>query len=57
MRPSGSELAELTRLVDDGRLTPAIDRVFAFDDIAQAFEYLESGRAKGKVVVRMGDDR
>ncbi len=34
-------------------LEPVIDRVFPFADIAEAFAYLESGRAKGKVVVRM----
>jgi alcohol dehydrogenase len=29
------------------------DRVFPFDRIADAFAYLEQGRAKGKVVVQM----
>ena len=30
------------------------DKVFEFERIAEAFQYLEQGRAKGKVVVRMG---
>ena len=55
MHPSGTELAELARLIDDGKLKPITDRVFPFADIGQAFAYLESGRAKGKVVVRMPD--
>lgn len=55
MHPSGTELAELARLIDDGKLEPITDRVFPFADIGQAFAYLESGRAKGKVVVRMSD--
>lgn len=55
MHPSGSELAELGQLIDQGRLEPVIDRVFPFEDIGDAFAYLESGRAKGKVVVRMAD--
>jgi alcohol dehydrogenase len=55
MHPSGSELAELARLVETSKLVPVIDRVFEFPDIAQALAYLESGRAKGKVVVRIGD--
>lgn len=53
MHPSGSELAELAQLIEDKTLEPVIDRVFPFGEIAQAFEYLESGHAKGKVVVRM----
>jgi alcohol dehydrogenase len=55
MHPSGTELAELARLIDDGKLEPITDRVFPFADVGQAFAYLESGRAKGKVVVRMPD--
>lgn len=55
MHPSGAELAELAQLIDDGKLEPVIDRVFPFAEIDQAFAYLESGRAKGKVVVRMRD--
>lgn len=53
MHPSGAELTELATLVDAGKLEIVIDRVLPFADIADAFTYLESGRAKGKVVVRM----
>jgi len=55
MHPSGTELGELGQLVEDGKLEPVIDRVFPFAEIRQAFAYLEAGRAKGKVVVRMDD--
>ncbi|MDO9490350.1 MAG: NADP-dependent oxidoreductase [Sphingomonadaceae bacterium] len=53
MHPSGAELAELARLVDAGTVTPVVDRVMPFADIAAALAYLEAGHAKGKVVVRM----
>jgi NADPH:quinone reductase-like Zn-dependent oxidoreductase len=53
MHPDGSELGELADLVDKGELKPVTDRVFPLDQIADAFAYLEQGRAKGKVVVRM----
>ncbi|MCC0056783.1 MAG: NADP-dependent oxidoreductase [Rhodobiaceae bacterium] len=56
MHPSGSELGELGRWIDDGTLKPVIDRVFPFSDIGEAFAYLESGRAKGKIVVRMAGE-
>ena len=53
MHPSGTELTELATLVDAGKLEIVIDRVLPFAEIADAFAYLEAGRAKGKVVVRM----
>ncbi|MDF7776015.1 NADP-dependent oxidoreductase [Sphingomonas sp. AOB5] len=53
MHPSGAELAELGALVEAGKIEPVIDRAFPFAEIDQAFAYLESGRAKGKVVVRI----
>ena len=53
MHPSGEELAELGQLVRDGRLDPVVDKVFPFDNIDEAFAYLEKGHAKGKVVVSM----
>ena len=53
MRPDGAQLAELAGLVDAGTLPVTLDRVFAFDRIAEALAYLETGRAKGKVVVRV----
>lgn len=55
MHPSGAELGELAQLIEEKRLDPIIDRRFPFADIGDAMAYLESGRAKGKVVVRMPD--
>ncbi|MEO8465384.1 MAG: zinc-binding dehydrogenase [Gammaproteobacteria bacterium] len=37
----------------DGRLEPAVDRVFAFGEIPAALAYFESNAMIGKVVVRM----
>ncbi|NBD11472.1 NADP-dependent oxidoreductase [Corallococcus silvisoli] len=54
MRPDGKQLEELAALVDAKKLEVVVDRVFAFDQIADAFAYLEGGRAKGKVVVTLG---
>jgi alcohol dehydrogenase len=53
MHPSGADLDVLSGLVDDGQLRPVIDRVFPFEQIADAFAYLEQGHAKGKVVVQL----
>lgn len=53
MHPSGADLDLLAGLVDEGHVKPVIDRVLPFQQIPDAFAYLEQGRAKGKVVVRL----
>ncbi|GAA6064349.1 hypothetical protein JCM10212_004675 [Sporobolomyces blumeae] len=48
-------LDELDALVNAGKLDVVVDSVFAFDEVPQAFEKLNSGRARGKIVVRVKD--
>jgi NADPH:quinone reductase-like Zn-dependent oxidoreductase len=51
MRANGSQLTEITSLIDDGIIRPVVDRVFPFASTKEAMAYVEAGRAKGKVVV------
>ncbi len=51
MHPSGSDLALLAELIEQGKLKAIVDRTYPFGRITEALEYVESGRAKGKVVV------
>lgn len=53
MKASGSKLREITRLFDAGVIRRVIDRVFAFESTNEALAYVEAGRAKGKVVVKV----
>lgn len=53
MRASGQQLGEITSLVEAGAIRPVIDRVFPFQETQSALAHVESGRAKGKVVVEM----
>lgn len=53
MKASGSQLREITRLIDAGAIHPVIDRVFPFASTNEALAYVEAGRAKGKVVVKL----
>ena len=55
MHPSGEDLSELARLVDAGAIAVIVDGVYPFGHIADAMAKLESGRAKGKIVVTMPD--
>ncbi len=53
MKADGSQLREITRLVDAGVIRPVVDRVFPFESTNEAMAYVEAGRAKGKVVVKV----
>ena len=53
VHPDGRQLAEIGELLQSGRIQPVIDKVFPFDQAKEALAYLEKGRAKGKVVVRV----
>jgi len=46
--------AEITRMLARGELTHNVAQTFALDEIAAAHEAVESGRAMGNVVVRLG---
>ena len=50
---SGDQLREITALVDSGAIKPVIDREFAFEQLPDALTYLEAGRARGKVVLKV----
>jgi NADPH:quinone reductase-like Zn-dependent oxidoreductase len=53
MHPSGSDLAQLADLIERGKLKVIVDKAYPFAKISEALAYVESGRAKGKVVVTM----
>jgi NADPH:quinone reductase-like Zn-dependent oxidoreductase len=53
MKASGSQLSEITRLIEAGAIRPVIDKVFPFESTNEAMAYVEAGRAKGKVVVKV----
>jgi alcohol dehydrogenase len=53
MKASGAQLRAITALVGTGAIRPVMDRVFPFTSTKEALAYVESGRAKGKVVVTM----
>jgi len=44
-------LFTLTELIEDGKVTPVLDRTYPFADIPAAVRYQEQGHAQGKVVI------
>ena len=53
MKANGDQLRELGSLIDAGAIRPVVDRVFPFQSTTEALAYVEKGRAKGKVVVKV----
>ena len=53
MRANGEQLSQITSLIESGILRPVMDRVFPFEATNDALAYIETGRSKGKVVVKV----
>jgi len=53
MRADGGQLSKIGALIEAGVIKPVVDRVFPFPAINEAMEYLETGRAKGKIVITL----
>ena len=52
--PDGAGLERIARYVDGGLLRPVVDKVFeGLGQAVDAFEYLEAGHARGKVLVKL----
>lgn len=53
MKADGAQLREITSLIAAKVVRPVVDRVFPFESTEEALAYVETGRAKGKVVVKI----
>jgi NADPH:quinone reductase-like Zn-dependent oxidoreductase len=53
MRAHGEQLSQITKLIESGAIKPVMDKVFPFEQTNEAMLYVEAGRAKGKVVVKV----
>ncbi|RFB98541.1 NADPH:quinone oxidoreductase [Rhizobium leguminosarum bv. trifolii] len=55
MRAEGQQLGEIARLIEQGVIRPVVDKVFPFEKTGEALAYVETGRARGKVVIAVAD--
>ena len=53
MKASGDQLREIGRLIDARDIRPVVDRVYPFESIEEALAHVDTGRAKGKVIVKL----
>lgn len=51
MTANGGQLGQITSLIEAGAIRPVMDLVFPFEKTNEALAYVETGHAKGKVVV------
>ncbi len=53
MHPSGKDLTEIKALIEAEKIKPVIDEIYPFSKATEALLHLASGRAKGKIVVKI----
>lgn len=53
MQSNGKQLSEIGQLIETSVIRPVVDKVFSFEQMNEAMSYVSSGRAKGKVVVKV----
>ena len=53
MQANGKQLSEIGNLIETDVISPVIDKVFPFEKMNDAISYISSGRAKGKVIVKV----
>jgi D-arabinose 1-dehydrogenase-like Zn-dependent alcohol dehydrogenase len=51
LSPTEENTNQMFSMVNKGTIKPIIDSIFDFNNVKQAYERLDSSRAKGKVVI------
>jgi len=53
MKANGNQLEKIAKLIEADIIKPVIDKIYPFEQTNEALEYVESGHAKGKVVIKI----
>ncbi len=53
MRAECEQLSQITTLIEQGVIRPVVEKVYPFEQTPEALVHVESGRAKGKIIVRV----
>lgn len=56
-RPNKDDLEIISDLLASGKIKPVIDRCYPLSETAEAIRYLETMRARGKVVITVSEDK
>lgn len=52
--PNKADLIFVQELLESGKIVPVIDKCYPLSETAEAIRYLETGRARGKIVIKVG---
>jgi len=50
------DLGVMSDMMEARKVTPVIDRTYSLKDVPEAIRYLETGRARGKVIISVEPD-
>jgi NADPH:quinone reductase-like Zn-dependent oxidoreductase len=53
VKSNGDTLSKLAELIDSEKIRPVVGKIFSLDEIKQAHELSQSGRAVGKIVIKI----
>jgi len=53
MQANGNQLTQISKLIESGIIKPTIDKIFPFEQTNDAINYVESGKAKGKIIIKI----
>jgi NADPH:quinone reductase-like Zn-dependent oxidoreductase len=56
-RPDGAKLAEIAKLLDEGKLAPVINRILPLSESRRAHELSQTGHIHGKIVLRVKEEQ
>ncbi len=51
--PTSESISTLKDLLESGSIRPVIQKVYGFTEVVEAFKMQQSGRAKGKLVIKI----
>ena len=54
--PDSAELAEITKLIDAGKIKPVVTQILPLTDAAKADEQAETHHTRGKIVLKIADE-
>jgi len=54
--PKSETFAELTRLIEDGKVKPVVTQVFPLAEVAKAQEQIATRHTRGKIILRVSPD-
>lgn len=53
MKSNWYQLSKITKLIEEGKILPVIDKIYSFNQLNEAISYVETWRSKWKVVVKV----